>query len=704
MASSVVDLEFEMLALTLKLYNNYVVPRNVVQLVINSMINFVTDKLMLFIQHQLKLNLVDEPILNKVQATFGLIKQIMNKFKTEHNRFSLYEKKGYMLQPAEYEIGSRFTMQPRHNVSFKEEKAVLFYIPLKWSLRLLLEIPGIFELLKTYMNELQSEQVVISNFIQGQYWKEKSREFGSNKFVLPLFLYYDEFETGNALGSHAGTQKLGGVHIQIPCFPPHMASQLDNILLVLLFYANDRKYFGNQIFNVLIDELNVLNRDGLNINIANETYKIYFQLALVLGDNLGLNEILGFSDSFRSGKPCRICRATISEIQTLTSEDENLLRTVQSYDEDCNLRKPQETGVKEICIFHKVDGFHICNSITLDIMHDIFEGTANYTMTNILNDLIYKEKCFSLLYLNSELKTFPYNQLESSNAIQEIKREHIIRNKLKMSASEMICFTRYFSLLVGDKVNQYNRAWKLYIIFRKIISIITSPRIIEGHIGQLEILIPEFLLLYRSLYGELKYKFHNMTHIVRTLEKNGPLVNYWSMRFESKHRQHKLAAVSTNNRKNLLKTLCIKSQLRMAFLKTFKQFHIEDMIFHNTNNIDQLNRIIYFPNCENENIISTNQVTFRGIDYKINMILVVNIGDNDLLEFGQVLEIFVKENCIYLLIKIISSICFNEHYYAYNVSFTSTRILKNICELPDVHPCLLIQKNNSLFIATKYIL
>lgn len=86
------------------------------------------------------------------------------------------------------------------------------------------------------------------------------------------------------------------------------------------------------------------------------------------------------------------------------------------------------------------------------------------------------------------------------------------------------------------------------------------------------------------------------------------------------------------------------------------------------------------------------------------MILVVNIGENDILDFGEILEIFIKQNSIYLLMKIINSTGFNDHYFTYNVSISRACILKNVSELPDIHPCLLIQKYNSLYVATKYIL
>ena len=280
----------------------------------------------------------NQHILHKIEAIFNSSKTILDKFSTEHKRFSQYENKGYMLRPLEYEIDTQIIKTNLDNVEvFKEEKIFIQYIPLKWSLKLLLEIPNLFDTLQNYMSELKMETDIISNFIQGKFWKNKSKSFDKEKIVCPLFVYYDEFNTGNNLGSHAGDQKLGGVHVQIPCFPPHIASKLNNIILAVLFYANDMKTAGNKVFKVLISELNTLNKDGLTINVAGKTYTIYFQLALILGDNLGLNNILGFVSNFNSGKPCRICRVTVDEMKILTTPNEDLLRTEATYTENCNL-------------------------------------------------------------------------------------------------------------------------------------------------------------------------------------------------------------------------------------------------------------------------------------------------------------------------------------------------------------------------------
>ncbi|CAD6219950.1 GSCOCG00011537001-RA-CDS, partial [Cotesia congregata] len=62
------------------------------------------------------------------------------------------------------------------------------------------------------------------------------------------------------------------------------------------------------VLKKVIDGLNDLKRNGIEVTIDNKQQKIYFDCGLILGDNLGLNGILRFVESFSSGYPRRICR------------------------------------------------------------------------------------------------------------------------------------------------------------------------------------------------------------------------------------------------------------------------------------------------------------------------------------------------------------------------------------------------------------
>ena len=69
------------------------------------------------------------------------------------------------------------------------------------------------------------------------------------------------------------------------------------------------------IFQIFIEELNYLETEGIDIEIEKGKQKIYFALGFLLGDNLGLNSILGFVESFNDIYYCRFCKNSKTKIQ-----------------------------------------------------------------------------------------------------------------------------------------------------------------------------------------------------------------------------------------------------------------------------------------------------------------------------------------------------------------------------------------------------
>lgn len=47
---------------------------------------------------------------------------------------------------------------------------------------------------------------IICSYLQSKSLKEKCSKY-PNGLVIPLFIYFDDYETNNALGSHAGKKK-----------------------------------------------------------------------------------------------------------------------------------------------------------------------------------------------------------------------------------------------------------------------------------------------------------------------------------------------------------------------------------------------------------------------------------------------------------------------------------------------------------------
>ena len=82
------------------------------------------------------------------------------------------------------------------------------------------------------MNDLEkSADPVIFDFIRGSLWKEENTK-SRGKLVLSLFMYFDDYETNNPMGSHRGIVKCNAVYLSVPCLPPQLQSKLENIFFL----------------------------------------------------------------------------------------------------------------------------------------------------------------------------------------------------------------------------------------------------------------------------------------------------------------------------------------------------------------------------------------------------------------------------------------------------------------------------------------
>lgn len=150
-----------------------------------------------------------------------------------------------------------------------------------------------------------------------------------------MLLYYDEFEINNALLNCAGKHKIGGLYYCIANLPPEYASLIENVFLGQFIYSKDQKRFGNEIcFQKIIEETKFLSESG--IMVSNEGYdqRDYFVVLGVLGDNLGLNAIFGFKESFSGTYFCRICQASKLQTEELCDQCNDLLRNEENYKTD----------------------------------------------------------------------------------------------------------------------------------------------------------------------------------------------------------------------------------------------------------------------------------------------------------------------------------------------------------------------------------
>jgi len=498
---------------------------------------------------------MESPNSNDIVEKMEILQSVFSDIDTEYKRNKLLQILGYYIQPVYqyYQPVPIFfgTMEVKDKNGLKTENVHGQLIPLKKVLKIFFEIGDIFERTCEYIATLNKDSNgEIFNIIQTDFWKLKITD--STSITFPLFLYEDAFETGNPLGSHAGIYKLNGIYISIPYLPPQLYSKLNNIFLAQLYHADDSKIFPKeQIYSYIIKELIILETEGIQLIVNSKSIQVYIKLALIIGDNLGLHNILGFVESFSADICCRFCKIPKNISRKLCTEDVSALRDKINYEEDIAKNNVSITGIKEICAFNILESFHAVENYSVDIMHDLLEGVCRYEIIYILHYFIVQRQYFTLNTLNWRLKFFNFDFMSSRPPT--ISTLQLLKKSIKMSASEMLSFVLNAGLIFGDLIIDMNdKYWGLFILLQKILVITLQFSVTESTADLLESLIEEHHTLYIYLFGEtLKHKHQLMLHYPRIMKIVGPLRSLWSMRFEAKHRPLKQYANVTANRINI---------------------------------------------------------------------------------------------------------------------------------------------------------
>lgn len=649
-----------------------------------------------------------------IRGIESCFKNVTNSLKSDFSsgflRLKKFEEVGTFIRPVQILLGERDDYKVVDGVKkLKKVKTTAEFIPIRHVFKTFFEIPEVYSRTMSYYDSLLKKDTVISNFVQSSIWQE-SLSKSKNKTLLPLFLFYDDYENNNPLGSHAGVQKCGAVYLSIPCLPPELASKLQSIFLFILFNSLDLKLFKKPvIFQKILAELRFLENEGILVQVESKQVKIYFKLSLILGDNLGVHGILGFTESFNANFPCRFCISSADEFQNVFEEIGTSCRSKSNYDEQVLINDSRKTGIIEKCLFHELD-FHVTENICADAMHDILEGVCQYDLAKILHHFIFTEKYFSLAELNDRVNGFNYNKWD--NKPPEISEIHLKNFKLKMSSSEMMTFTKNLGLYIGDFVPKDSFHWTIYIKLKEILDIILCNSFHPSLIEYFRIIISEYLETVQSIFpNTFKPKHHYLIHYPRIMSKVGPLWKCSSMRFESKHRVGKRTSHVSICRINVCRTISVRNQLKLSYDLLCQQFFPNPWKFGPSfslqlQSISDSGLLETLQLFENKVIRKINWAQYRNKKISSNSVLVYPVVNESVfeLEFFEVKMICSIDDCIHFIVSKIENVFFHEHFQAYRI-FDSAPVFR-IIPFKDLEDCFtfssLHRLNRYLYVAKNF--
>ena len=692
------------------LYSLSLLPKSHIQLIVDNFNTFFNSDLVPFLEKCVidtltKLAAPNHDI-ESICNLFSILKNPFADLSTEYLRLKSLEESKSFIKPIECTLGEkREKTKSSNTVLYKAVPVTAQFIPLRIVFTRLFENTNMLKVINDYKAVLQNETEAITNFTQSKYWSSISPADRENKITLPIFLYFDEYETGNPLGSHAGVHKLGAMYAHLPCLLPSMSSKLENYFLFFLFHSDDRKLFGKEIFRKVVDELQYLETTGINIKYLDKKLNIVFKLAMILGDNLGMHAILGFAESFNSNFPCRFCKVNKAQLQFLYKQDNEILRSVESYDDDCENKNVTDCGIREKCIFNSLNSFHAAQNYCVDAMHDLLEGVCNYDFQLILKHFVLEEKYFSLETLNFRIINFNYH-MELDNKPPPIPQDFQKKTKLNMSSSEMLCLVRYFCFIIGDLVPKNNAVYKFFLLLRQIVDICVASSLSNDTINYLEWLISEHHFQYKQFFkATLKPKHHYLIHYPYIARLVGPFINFWSMRYESKHRESKMTAHVSCSRRNITKTLAFKHQLKLSFRLLRNDMLYSDFMNGSVEPISINEMKEFYPDVDfqtaEHSFFITKWVRINSILLKQSMIIefhTVNLNK----KFVAIKDIFLDtRGTIYTLCQQFKVLEYSEHFCAFKVDLTEVNLFIPYTDFVCSFPCITSRQPDGMFVATR---
>ena len=542
----------------------------------------------------------------------------------------------------------------------------------------------------SYMSEVENPHLsstsLICDFCDGSMFKEHEL-FSSYQNALQIIAYYDELEIVNPIGTYVKKHKLGCLFFTLGNVRPRYRSVLKAINLVGVVKYEDIKGEETNIDSFLapfVNDLKKLYCDGLTVTINGITQTYYGGLLAFLADNLASHTLGGFKESMSFAlRVCRSCFCTRSMMQTHFLESSCTLRTSANHFDVCqlltgSLKSHFSTvyGVNRCSILEEVPGFSVIHGLPHDIMHDLFEGVAQYEVKLLLKYCI-TANYFSLDLFNTRIEryNFPHNKPTTVE-------DRVLNNsdrKLRQSASQMMSLVDALPFLIGDFIPYDDPNWKSFLILARICQIIISPRVSSDTIEYLRYLIEEKLTCFSTLYPSetIIPKQHYMIHYPSQILRSGPLIHCWTMRHEAK-----LSFIKQASRRGNFKNVCLtatkKHQLWQCQKLSESDHFLHDCNFETSpkstdstynEEEDCIQEILHtlFPEDVSElTIHHHNWIKVQSTKY-IKGLFVLLTYDLICPVFGEIKDLIIVKGTAILLLKKYQSCFFDVHYNSFKV-------------------------------------
>lgn len=448
----------------------------------------------------------------------------------------------------------------------------------------------------------------------------KSKKIFEDPLSLKIQLGTDDFEICCPLKSKATVHKICATYMQIRNMPIEYRSKLDSIHLVALCESSNIKPSDityDFIAKKIVNEIRVLERDG--INVGGQIIK--GSVSDVAADNLGANNIFGYTECFVASYSCRHCECSKEECHVKTAEIKSKMRTQRSYNKCVEAAENSQKldlkmtkGIKRSCNFNNLEYYHVIDNVSVDLMHDFNEGVVSYALHDFFEHII-KKRILSLGEIQSRVRDFCYSIVHKYNTPSLISVE---KNHLNQNASQIYCLMIHIPFIFYDIREKILEYWPPIQTLLGCMQIVYSDSITESEIKTLERRVSSHLKCVREVNERsLTMKHHFMLHYPNSIRKMGPPIKSWTMLIEAKHKVFTEIAKSKKNFKNTCKTVANCHQDRACKYPSLKARTVPSVKYSNfmkTMEFKKYEKIIA-ENVAPDSVISLHVHNFFKYDY-----------------------------------------------------------------------------------------
>jgi len=575
------------------------------------------------------------------------------------------------------------------------------YISILDTLQQLLQNDEIFS---AVIHSHQSNDGMLRDLCDGSYFRQHPVFCTDQQPTLQIVLYYDDFSAVNPLGHRAKQYKIASFYFMLANLEPKYRSCLHTLNLVALCFATAVKKYGfENLLAPLISDLQTLATTGVSVVRSDGTFTFRGSLLLVVADNLAAHSLGGYLESFSTIHPCRFCLVSRDKLCSTLTCEQSYIRTPESYDRQVQRvltdRSFQSVyGLKSNSCLNNVPHFHVTQAMPSDVMHDMLEGVLCDVVECVVGHFI-AAGIITLDYVNAQIDNFPYHGCDKQNRPDVVPPGNF---RCRQTAAKNRCFLRLLPAMIGNRIPVADCKWEVLLLLLDVHDAVMSPVMSKADTMILDDKVQSFIESFCNEFPDesFKPKMHYLLHYGNHCRSFGPMINYWSFRFEGKHSYFKDIANRMKCRKNILKSLAKKHQYKHSWHLQSTAYLCQD---HMTITGGKEARFLGLSDnvqtalchiVHGEFVFQVTSADVDGIVYSCGSAVVTGVYDDDIC-FSVINDLFIINGSLYLVVCKLKQQEYWRHFHLYSAHPSTDLCALCVPDLVDPFPLPVYRSEDS---------